>query len=316
MKLDQDTLDMLRISLHALMREGHNESFVRRLEELGWEEVLKVDAATALRVLFEIKGETLSSVDALGPELVRVASLTDPSVGPNHSILLPSPLSNPGTSGDTVKVEGVTSATNLGSQVIFFTGEQLSTCASSHLTISPLQGTDDSANRRLVHGEVPIASVARLSTEASTAVVAAGRRMIAAELVGIGRHVVASAVEYTAQRVQYGKPIGVFQALQHRLASAHCLVVGAGNLATEAAEQGDEWTALVAKCLAGRAAENACTQVQQCYGAIGFTWEHEFHRYLRRVYILDREFGDWRTLEHEIGDRLQATRVVPRIGAL
>ena len=145
------------------MREGHNESFVRRLEELGWEEVLKVDAATALRVLFEIKGETLSSVDALGPELVRVASLTDPSVGPNHSILLPSPLSNPRTSGDTVKVEGVTSATNLGSQVIFFTGEQLSTCASSHLTISPLQGTDDSANRRLVHGEVPIASVARLS---------------------------------------------------------------------------------------------------------------------------------------------------------
>ena len=72
----------------------------------------------------------------------------------------------------------------------------------------------------------------------------------------------------------------------------------------------------VAKTLAGRAAEDTCTQAQQVYGAIGFTWEHEFHRYLRRVYVLDRLFGDWRTLEFEIGTELQATTTVPRIGAI
>ena len=75
-------------------------------------------------------------------------------------------------------------------------------------------------------------------------------------------------------------------------------------------------TAKVAKALAGRAVEDACTQAQQCYGAIGFTWEHEFHRYLRRTYVLDWLFGGWRTLEREIGARLLDTRVVPRIGAL
>jgi alkylation response protein AidB-like acyl-CoA dehydrogenase len=84
----------------------------------------------------------------------------------------------------------------------------------------------------------------------------------------------------------------------------------------EAAADGSPWTALVAKALAGRAAEEACTQAQQVYGAIGFTWEHEHHRYLRRTYALDWLLGDWRTLEHQIGARLQETAVVPRIGDL
>jgi len=79
---------------------------------------------------------------------------------------------------------------------------------------------------------------------------------------------------------------------------------------------GEDKEALVAKALAGRAAENACTQAQQSYGAIGFTWEHEFHRYLRRTYVLDWLFGGWRTLEREIGTRLIDAREVPRIGSL
>jgi alkylation response protein AidB-like acyl-CoA dehydrogenase len=74
--------------------------------------------------------------------------------------------------------------------------------------------------------------------------------------------------------------------------------------------------ATVAKALAGRAAETACTQAQQSYGAIGFTWEHDLHRYLRRAYVLDWMLGDWRTLEREIGTELIATGVVPRIGGV
>jgi alkylation response protein AidB-like acyl-CoA dehydrogenase len=140
--------------------------------------------------------------------------------------------------------------------------------------------------------------------------------MLAAELVAIARHVLAEAVGYTAQRVQYGKAIGTFQALQHRVAAAYPIVVGAGQVVREAAQSGDPWAAVVAKSIAGHAAELACTQAQQCYGAIGFTWEHEFHRYLRRTYALDALCGDWRTLEFEIGTTLQATQVVPKIGRL
>jgi len=52
------------------------------------------------------------------------------------------------------------------------------------------------------------------------------------------------------------------------------------------------------------------------YGAIGFTWEHQLHRGLRRGFLLDALLGDWRRLEIEIGADLERSGTVPRIGAL
>jgi hypothetical protein len=258
--LDPDMLDMLRGSVRHVLTEESSAPLADRLAELGWAEVVDTDASTALRTLFEIKGDTLSPADALGPTLA--ATYTALSGAAAASVVLT-------TSGRLVVTDASGATTDVDVDAATWTALQ-----------------------------------------------ATGRWLVACELVAIGRHVVASAVEYTKQRVQYGKPIGVFQALQHRLASAHAMVVGAGHLATEAGLDRTAWTATVAKCMAGQAAEFACTQAQQCYGAIGFTFEHEFPGYLRRVYALDRMFGDWRSLEHEIGHELQATGVVPRIGSL
>jgi Acyl-CoA dehydrogenase, C-terminal domain len=259
--LDPDMLAMLGESLRHVLTEDSTATLAERLADLGWDEVVDTDPATALGMLFTTRGDTLSDADAIGPSLARrYAELT--GIDAPASVTL-------GERG-TVEVDDTTGTT----------------------------------------------TVARVSSEHWEALEARGRWLIAAELVGIGQHVIASAVEYTKDRVQYGKPIGVFQALQHRLASAHAMVVGAGHLVTEAGLDGDPWTATVAKCMAGQAAEFACTQAQQCYGAIGFTFEHEFPGYLRRMYALDRMFGDWRSLEHEIGSRLQETGVVPRIGTL
>jgi hypothetical protein len=258
--LDPDMLDMLRGSLRHVLTEESATPLADRLADLGWDDVVDTDAATALRTLFEIKGDTLSGADALGPSLAaKYAELTGSAAA---SVTIGDP---------------------------------------GRLTVVDESGTEAQAT---------VGEATWVALEAH------GRWLVACELVGIGRHVIASAVEYTKDRVQYGKPIGVFQALQHRLASAHAMVVGAGHLITEAGLDGDPWTATVAKCMAGQAAEFACTQAQQCYGAIGFTYEHEFPGYLRRTYTLDRMFGDWRTLEHEIGSRLQDTGVVPRIGSL
>lgn len=258
--LDPDMLDMLRSSLRHVLTEESPAPLADRLAELGWDEVVDTDPATSLQTLFEIKGDTLSDADAIGPSLARrYAELTQ------------------------VDVPTAVSLGELGQVDV--------TDANGDTTVD-------------------------VSADIWNALLAHGRWLIACELIGIGRHVVESAVEYTKERVQYGKPIGVFQALQHRLASAHSMVVGAGHLATEAGFDGEPWTATVAKCMAGQAAEFACTQAQQCYGAIGFTFEHEFPGYLRRMYALDRLFGDWRSLEHEIGTELQATGVVPRIGTI
>ena len=312
--LTEDVLAMLRESLRHVLTETSNVPFGERLSELGWDDVVADDASTALRTLFEIKGETVSSADALTPTMARhLAALTDDPALTDASVALPSPYGTSVCDADVLTVEAVVLSRPAATLVVAV-GDRLARVSSVGLAITPMQGTDETLGLLRVTGAptrsswIDGATWTQLETHA--------RWLLACELVGLGRHVVTAAVEYTKVRVQYGKPIGVFQALQHRLASAHVAVVGASHVAAEAGVSGDAWVALVAKCAAGRAAEDACTQAQQCYGAIGFTWEHEFHRYLRRTYVLDQLFGNWRMLEHEIGIKLQESGVVPRIGTL
>jgi Acyl-CoA dehydrogenase, C-terminal domain len=312
--LTDDVLDMLRESLRHVLTETLSVPFGDRLAELGWDEVVADDASTALRTLFEIKGETVSSADALTPTLARhLAKLTgDPTLA-KATVALPSPYGASRCDGDVLTVDAVV-LSRPATTLVVAVGDRMAMVSAERLSSTPMQGTDETLGLLRVTGTasgctwIDGATWTQLETHA--------RWLLACELVGIGRHVVGAAVEYTKVRVQYGKPIGVFQALQHRLASAHVAVVGASHVAAEAGVSGDAWVALVAKCVAGRAAEDACTQAQQCYGAIGFTWEHEFHRYLRRTYVLDQLLGNWRMLEHEIGMQLQGSGVVPRIGTL
>ena len=317
MTLDADTLALLRPSLQHVLTTDADAPLDARLAELGWDDVLDEDASSALRILFEIKGDTLASADALGPRLGRrLAEITGDDALAASCVTLPSPFGASVVVGAMLVVDAVATSAIGDRSVVVAVGDRLAVCPAGTLAATALGGTDDTLGLVHVVGSVPSADVAWVDGDASAQVTAQGRWLLACELVGIARHVVASAVDYTKVRVQYGKPIGVFQALQHRLASAHALVVGAGHLATEAGNAGDAWSATVAKCLAGRAAEHACTQAQQCFGAIGFTWEHELHRYLRRTYVLDQLLGDWRTLEHEIGEALQRSGTVPHIGSL
>jgi hypothetical protein len=346
--MDDQTIQMLRSSLTHVFVDKSDRPLSDRLAELGWAEVLDDDAATATRVLFETKGDTVGAGDALGPCLARALALTldapelagatvvlPPSLHPRRLAAPPVLPTDPGSSGrpgqGDVAVTGVVLSTPgaagapVASVVAPFEGEEggvrLAVLSPDVIwKYEPIGGTDADAGLMRASALASAGSVTWIEPGPSEAAwdraVATGRWALAAELVGISRHVIAQAVSYTGERKQYGRAIGTFQALQHRLASAHAVVVGASHVVGEAASTGSAWTALVAKALAGRAAELSCTQAQQSYGAIGFTWEHEFHRYLRRVYALDWLLGDWRTLEREIGTRLQATGDVPRIGEL
>jgi Acyl-CoA dehydrogenase, C-terminal domain len=323
--MDLDTQQLLRSSIHHLLTQPSTAALATRLDELGWDEVLADDSATALRILFEVKGDTVSGADALGPQLaaalasalgvdgLRSASVVLPTSGPSYL----------GASGELVVTGVVSSAPAHDARfvvpVVGDGGVTLAVMAGDGITTAAPSGTDAELGLVDVSGTVASADIVWLGGNAGSAwdqIVARGRWLLGAELVGVGRHVIQSAVEYTGQRVQYGRKIGTFQALQHRIASAHVLVAGAARVMEEASTSGLAWDAMVAKCLAGQAAEFACTQAQQCYGAIGFTWEHEFHRYLRRAYVLDQLLGSWRSLEFDIGNDLQRARTVPRVGSL
>jgi hypothetical protein len=329
--MDASTSELLRGSLRAVLSERSDRPLTGRLADLGWDDVLADDAPGALRLLFETKGEVLASDDVLGPLLARTIADAAPtaSVPTAATVVLPSSLHADRPSarvdGDGLVVEGVALRTpGPGAPMIVPVanddGVRLALTGGGEPVGEGFGGFDPDLGLICVRGRVAASSVTWIegpdATCAWEAAVGCGRWALAAELVGIARWVVADAVAYTLERRQYGRAIGSFQALQHRLASAHASVVGASHVVAEAATTGSPWVALVAKSLAGHAAEDACTQAQQSYGAIGFTWEHGFHRSLRRVYALDRLLGGWRDLEAEIGRRLEETRLVPQIGAL
>jgi len=329
--MDAATLQMLRTSLTHVLTEDGDAPLSERLSKLGWEDVLGEYAAEALQALFSIRGTTLSAADALGPVLARaIAESTGRPELVEATVVLPGGLHpdrlTSRLEGDQLVADGTTTAPPAGSVTIVPVAHD---DGGIRIAVAPpgtawsqraIEGTDRSMGLVRVNATFPAPECRWIDgADAATAwshCAAQARWALAAELVGIAHHVVGRAVEYTGQRKQYGRAIGTFQALQHRLASAYASVVGASDVVAEAAATGSPWVALVAKALAGRAAENACTQAQQSYGAIGFTWEHEFHRYLRRTYVLDWLFGDWRTLEREIGAHLIDGGAVPLIGSL
>jgi alkylation response protein AidB-like acyl-CoA dehydrogenase len=114
--------------------------------------------------------------------------------------------------------------------------------------------------------------------------------------------------------VQFGRPIGSFQAVRNRLADAHVARQGAASALESAWGVDDAFLAgLLAKSLAGRAARIAATQCQQVLAGIGFTAEHPFHRFMARALVLDSVLGSAAELPREIGAHLNSVGTIPRL---
>ena len=111
----------------------------------------------------------------------------------------------------------------------------------------------------------------------------------ALEAVGVAQHALELAVEYAKTREQWGRPIGGYQAVSHALANTFTETELARSLAYWDAwcvAVGDEQApvaAAAAKAQATEAAVAACERSIQVHGGIGFTWEHELHRYYKRA---------------------------------
>jgi alkylation response protein AidB-like acyl-CoA dehydrogenase len=125
---------------------------------------------------------------------------------------------------------------------------------------------------------------------------------LACEAVGVAQRALEWGVEYARTREQFGKPIGVYQAVSHSLADSYVEIELARSLAYWAAwavAEGDEQAAIAAaaaKAQATEAAVSACERSIQVHGGIGFTWEHPLHRWYKRALWLEA-FGG-RPAEH------------------
>jgi alkylation response protein AidB-like acyl-CoA dehydrogenase len=119
-----------------------------------------------------------------------------------------------------------------------------------------------------------------------------------AVLVGVADRLIAMAAQYAQDRVQFGKPIGSFQAVKHLLADALVRVEFARPMVYRAAwslADGDPDASLhasMAKAMASDAATLAARTALQVHGAIGYTWEHDLQLWMKRAWSLAAAWGD------------------------
>lgn len=128
--------------------------------------------------------------------------------------------------------------------------------------------------------------------------VAVTRLALAAELAGIAARAVQATIDHTTTRVQFGKPIASFQAIQHRLvdmwsdAEFACAAVNNAVEELEAGEgRGATLAILAAKARAGDAAVSVCRRAVHLHGAMGFTDECDIGLYLKRAISLNAMLG-------------------------
>ncbi|GMT39247.1 hypothetical protein NHP20013_13870 [Helicobacter bizzozeronii] len=121
---------------------------------------------------------------------------------------------------------------------------------------------------------------------------------LAAEEVGGAQYVLEMAVQYAKDRVQFGRPIGSFQAIKHKCADMLLEVESAKSAAYYAgwcaSELNDELPAVasLAKAYCSDAYFHAAAENIQIHGGIGFTWEHPAHLYFKRAKSSELLFGD------------------------
>ena len=135
-----------------------------------------------------------------------------------------------------------------------------------------------------------------------------GRAAMAAEAVGIAQRVLELAIVHVSTREQFGRPIGVYQAVAHQLSNTYADLELARSLTYWAAwcvAEDDEQAAVAAaaaKAFAGEAAVTACERSIQVHGGTGFTWEHPLHRFYKRALWLQGTGSTPTELRAEIAD--------------
>lgn len=117
-----------------------------------------------------------------------------------------------------------------------------------------------------------------------------GAALLAVEQVGAAQHLLDLSVDYAKNRLQFGRPIGSFQAVKHRLADDLVALEHARSTAYHAVwalSDGSDDPALavsIAQATTSAAFVRVATDTIQVHGGIGFTWEHQAHLYYKRAY--------------------------------
>lgn len=218
---------------------------------------------------FQISGTKLFITDAHVSDLMVVAARTKDAGDKSFGVTLFLVDSN--TSGITVNLLETMDQTRKQCEVVF-----------DHVQVS----------RDCVLGQVD------MGWPVLQKVLNLGCAALCAEMVGGAQRVLDISVDYAKERVQFGRPIGSFQAIKHKCAEMMLQVESAKSAAYYAAWAVDEdvpeapLAVSMAKAYCSDAYRHTAGEGIQVHGGIGFTWEHDMHLYFKRAKYAEFTFGD------------------------
>jgi hypothetical protein len=187
----------------------------------------------------------------------------------------------------------------------------------TELIVTPQQGLDPELGVYEVSGTVDRLTV--LAHEEETrkwweVAQARGRLALCHQMVAALFVMIEQARSHVSERVQFGRFVGTFQAVRHKLAEAHVATTAAECTALAAWEADDlPLAAATAKVVTGRAVSVTAAHTQQLLAGIGFTAEHPYHRFMKRTLVLERMLGSAHELAPEVGRRLIERGEAPRL---
>ena len=306
-------------------RRRAERSWTTLLEEIGWAEALATDPRTAVSTLFELQGASGATSSALGTVLLDALGL--PNDG-DSAVVLP-PLGSIDPRRGWIRAADRTGRVALRgvglsemrrrprATVIAERGDGVVTSVAATADLSPrsVDGLDPTLElveldvewrperRRLVTGERGV--------DGRGGGRPAGHR--ARDVRGDARRCSGSPASTRSNASSSGDRSRTFQAVRHRLADSYVAIEATDAALDGAWLDGSPFSAALAKAVAGQSARTVRRHCQQVLAGIGFTTEHDLHRFVRRTMVLDALLGDARTLTHQLGADLIRDGHLPRL---
>jgi hypothetical protein len=314
--MDGEDLVLFERSLRQATEHQSGDKLDAALEELGWPEALALDQRAAVSTLFALQGSTNATSSALDAVVeVSLGLVRDDAVGLLHPALggcaPPGRLVGRGVALGGLGTAGLPARQHI--RLVAGSGDRQTMVVvdTAEVTIRAIRGIDPELGLVEVSGEVPIVESSDVGATAWTDALMIGQLALAGQLLGAARAMLELARSHALERIQFDRPIGSFQAVRHRLAETLIAIEGADAAVGGAWDERSSQAAAIGKALAGRAALTAARHCQQVLAGIGFTAEHPFSRYLRRVLVLEQLLGSSRLLTTRFGDELLRSRQLP-----
>ncbi|MGO4689689.1 acyl-CoA dehydrogenase family protein [Glaciibacter sp. 2TAF33] len=294
------------------------------LDEMGWFELAEEDPKLAVGALFEGLGAAAVGSEALDAAvLIALAAAGAELSLENRPAVVYYP---PGrhavgllSATKATDVDGIvlSRVDNPGTFLAPLSREDgttvLAVLDAEGTTFHPIRGADPALGLRRVTAAAATV-LGELGPEYASLLAMAARRAVTHESMGLARAILDVAVEHVTSRKQFGRTIGSYQAVQHRLTDIEVALGAAGAVAALTWEgEPDSVTILTAKALAAKALDTAVGNGLQVCGGMGFTDEFPLARLVRRALFLSAFLGGASQLSGAVGRSIIASGRAPRL---